>query len=218
MFSEAVDVAVARSHRTVQLSQIADFVNQTIRQLQAPNLYEKNLEEDQITATATPFIWTKPKRLQRLRTARYSNGVYPKFILPGIPQRDESDLFYSASTYFAFKNVDINSDIDIAYYQFQLRLQYFAVVDRPAVFNFFDETWAYDTASTDEQKAAAEALVSNWILENWYDLVIEGAMAKIYKLNANTERAATHFSAFERMRKEEFEVTEHFEALHQGVR
>src|SRR3546814_10291517 len=44
---------------------------------------------------------------------------------------------------------------------------------------------------TDEEKAAALAKATNWILSRHEDVVAEGARAKVYKRLSDTERART---------------------------
>src|SRR3546814_18232243 len=49
---------------------------------------------------------------------------------------------------------------------------------------------------TDEEKAAALAKATNWILSSHEDVVAEGARAKVYKRLSDTERARTSSSMY----------------------
>jgi len=216
-FSQLVDRAVSRSLRTDRQTDIEDFVNQTIRELHAddegrPYFYAKNLVEDEITTTAeTQFTWVPPNTIQRVRTFQYAGvrtrdfptGVYPEFRAPGRGQNNQDYYYYRAGTYFAFKGYGGNGQtINVAYYAYPKRLVYFATADRPATWDDETETFTYHAnySATAALKAEAEALVQNWVIRDWYDITVEGTMAKVFKLIGNTERAATHFSLFQRQR------------------
>src|SRR3546814_3218076 len=53
---------------------------------------------------------------------------------------------------------------------------------------------------TDEEKAAALAKATNWILSRHEDVVAEGARAKVYKRLSDTERARTSYSMYMSLR------------------
>lgn len=222
MFSELVDEAVTRSVHPERKADIIAWTNLTIQEMQGKgNFFSKNLIEEQLSVTISPFIWTRPDRIQKLRTILYSSGVFPKFIMPGRKQFNEVDYYYAASTYYVFSGILVGEQINAAYYQFRKRLSYYSVGARPASYNFETETWTYYdlTASggLDYTLAAnqvtARDLVSNWILKDWYSLVLEGDLAKIYKGVNDETRAATHFSFFERTYQSLFLGSETYETL-----
>jgi hypothetical protein len=66
-----------------------------------------------------------------------------------------------------------------------------------------------DYNSTTTLQATAKTLNTNWLIEDWYDVIFEGTMAKIYKLFKDTERAATHFSLYEQQRVNLFSTEVH---------
>lgn len=215
-FSQIVDRVVARSGRPDRLQDAQDFVNQTIRDAHtSPDnlavLYPKNLVEDQLaTTTSAPYIWTPPRNIQRMMTVRYPGvitpkyptGVYPDFRQPGRGQIDVDYLYYRAGAYFAFAGCgESGSTIDVAYYAYPQRLAYYAEALRPASFDLETQTWTYLSAVSEADQLAARELVSNWLIYDWYDYVMEGSMSKMFKLVGDTERAATHYSAYQQLKK-----------------
>lgn len=206
MFSELVDEVVARTIRPDRLTDHADCANQTIRELSSRAYFFKNLVEDTIEADSDPYIWTRPIRIQRLRTIQYSDGSFPDFIQPGRKQQNQDSYYYGAATYYVLKGVLFSASagsgsFNVAYYQFPKNLKYYAdVADRPAVYDKTTEEWTYNAAydTDDVARSVARALVSNWLLADWYDLVKEGTSAKIFKIVNDETRASTHFSFFER--------------------
>lgn len=226
MFSEVVDTVISRALRPDRKQDIIAWLNLTISEMQGKtNYFSKNLVEDAISVTVAPFIWTRPERMQKLRTARYTNGVFPRFLMPGRAQFQQNDYYYAGSTYFVFSGVSIGEFINVAYYQFRKRLKYFEPGVRPATYDFQTETWTYYNLLTlgaapynldytlSENQQTAQDLVSNWLLKDWYDLVTEGVLAKVYKGGNDETRAATHFSFFERTYNSTFLGSEIHETL-----
>lgn len=219
-YSQLVDRAVARAVRPDSAANIQDFVNQTVKDAHStPDnravLFAKNLVEDTLTTNiSAPFIWIPPIGFQRMLTVRYPGiqtpkyplGVYPLHRTPGQGQNDKDYFYYRAGAYFAFAGCgDSGSSINVAYYGYPTRLKYYAEADRPASYDL-EEGWtylaAYDIDAT--TRAEAEALVTNWIIFDWFDYTFEGTMSKLFKLLKDTERASTHYSAFQQQRTQLF--------------
>lgn len=219
MFSELVDTVLARCGRTDRKEDIISYVNLTIRSVQAKIFCYNNLTEDQIEATADPFIWINPINFQKLKAARYNDGEYPVSKM-GKGQDTYPNRYYLGPGYVGFTGMEVGSLIDVAYYKFQPRLKYYEDNQRPATteFNYTTEQYNfsyYDLTSIGDldytlvaNQPLARAKVSNWILLKWREMIEEGTLAKVYKLIGETERAATAFSLFERTRVQEFEPTE----------
>jgi len=106
--------------------------------------------------------------------------------------RDHEHYYYGGPGYYAFAGLDSGSSIDIAYYSFLRKLPYYAVADRPATFSLEDNAWAYLTASTDAEKLIAREAVSNWLLFDYYDTVVEGGLAKVLKVVGDERATATY--------------------------
>lgn len=203
-FSALIDQAVALAGRGKPArQQLTSYARSSMREAQADVLFERDLIEDQITATANPHIWTRPANFRTFRTVRYPGEIYPKYIVPGRRQFDLDKFYYAASTYFVFKGVEINTSFDIAYYSYFAKLVYFEADNRPARYFADLAKWQYldgnsifvDTLGSQLLDEAAQALVTNWILFDWFDLVLEGILAKQFKVIGDT-RAPSHFALF----------------------
>lgn len=165
--------------------------------------------EDTVTATANPHIWALPDRFRILRTARYNiataNQVYtyPKEKLPGKVQEGEDTYYYRATNYFAFRGVAVGTSIDVAYYMYLKKLPYYAAGARPAYFDLELDAWVYLPAydDTDANRLIARDLVSNWLLIDWYDLIVEGGLAKLLK-TLGDPRAPSSFGLYKQLQQD----------------
>lgn len=203
-FSSLIDDTVKLAGRGIAArSQLASYARSSMREPQVDNLFEKDLTEDSLTTNADPFIWERPAAFRVFRTVQYTTEIYPKYILPGRRQRDVDNFYYAASTYFTFKGLEVGATFNIAYYSFFPKLVYFAADVRPARYFADLGEWRYldgngdyvSTLGSDDLDEAARELVSNWILFDWYDLVMEGVLAKQFKVNGDP-RAPSHFALF----------------------
>lgn len=209
-FSALIDQAVSLSGRgKVARSQLTSYARSSMREAQADNLFERDLIEDTITADASPFIFTRPAELRFFRTVRYPGEIYPPYITPGKRQFDVVKYYYAASTYFVFAGIEINDLLNIAYYTYFKKLVYFEVADRPARYFADLAKWQYldgngdfvDSLGSTVLDEAAEALVTNWMIFDWFDLVLEGTLAKQFKV-INDPRAPSTFALFKSMLKD----------------
>ncbi len=211
-FSALVDEAILRSQRKDRIVDIVSYARSTIRECQVLAFFEQDLIEDSITATAVPFNWPRPLNLRTILAAkpqvvldRRGKKLYFKNRPPGQVVRDEDYFLYLSGDTFLFSglSLEVNNIIDIAYFTYARRFIYYIIVDRPATWNPETETWSYhaDFSATQELKDKAEALVSNWLVFYWYDLILEGVLAKVFK-SVGDERSRTAFALFKSMQKD----------------
>lgn len=223
MFSEAVDKVIARSGRPDRVLDIIAYVNQTIREAQSHerSLYYRDLYEDTITTTATPHIWTRPHLIRKLRTVKYTQtgyeDIYPRLVMPGRKQgeREVHDqlFYYGASGYYAFSGVSVGQTIALAYYRHSPYLEYYSAATRPASFNQSTGVWTYldpQPADTDEEEAI-QYLVSNWLLESYFETIVQGALAKIFNA-VSDPRAPSSYSLWKQY-VNDIRANEQYESL-----
>lgn len=211
MFSELVDEAALRAGRPDRKADIKSWANSTIRECVVLAYFARDMVEDTITADAAPYIWTKPNNFRLLRTAKYPSGIYPKFAAPGKRQDSFDYFYYGGPTYFVFAGVDSGSEISVAYYAYPIRLKYYDGTtgnERPAIYDRETETWTYwngtiyvSTLGSTALDEAAQTLVTNWILQDWYDLGLEGTMAKLFK-SIDDKRAGSTFGLYKSFQKD----------------
>lgn len=216
-YSAAVDDVIARSGRPDRKADVIAFVRVTVRELQALRFFKNDLTEDTLTADVDNYIWTYPQEFRIMRTVRYpytdpqGKRLYPPEILPGKKQKDEVYYYYSGPGYYVFAGTALADSIDVAYYSLLKKLAYYALALRPATYSLEDETWSYFSSGTDAENLIAREKVSNWILFNYYDTVVEGAMAKILK-TIGDPRAGSSFALYKSYQKT-FEDTEPSDSL-----
>jgi len=200
-YSAAVDDVVSRSGRPDRKADIIAFVRVTMRELQVLRFFRNDLTEDTLTADAANYVWTYPQEFRTLRTVRYprfdaqGKYIYPPELLPGKKQKDYTDYYYGGPGYYVFAGTSLADSIDVAYYSYTKKLAYYDLAARPATFSLEDDAWSYLTNGTDAENIAAQVKVSNWLLFNYYDTIVEGAMAKILK-TVGDQRAVSSFALY----------------------
>ena len=212
-FSSAVDDCIARSGRPDRRADIVSYLRTTMRETQVKAFFGKDLVEDQITGVAAdPYIWTRPAQFRQMITVKYpglydpqGNQIFAKFIEPGKLQLREDFYYYNSGTSLVFTGmsggsgtINGSTNIDVAYYSYFTPLHYFAAAERPATYDDQTLEWSFLSAATALEQEAAMGQVTNWLLFDWYDLVLEGTLAKVYK-TANDVRAPTTFALFKQL-------------------
>lgn len=213
-FSAAVDLCVTRSGRADRLNDIIAFLRLTLRECQVLAYFSSDLIEDTISANADPFVWETPNTFRIMRSVRYpglfdprSQEIYPRFVEPGRAQLQHDYYYYMSGSSFVFAGHGATTsgaqNIDVAYQSYFTPLQYYQNInDRPARFILENNAWTYhdNYDDSDTLKAQARALVTNWMLERHYDMIIEGALAKLYK-TTDDDRASSTFGLYKLLQK-----------------
>src|SRR5690606_23254463 len=87
--------------------------------------------------------------------------------------------------------------IFIAYYAFPRRLPFFKT-GAPCEWDELNEEYKFAASVvTPEDQAKALNQSTNWLLERWTDLVMEGVRAKAYKKIGDDARARLSYSLYE---------------------
>ena len=171
-FSSLIDEVVLTTGRATSLISIVNYAKLTIRECQAFGLFARDLLEEQVLATASPFIWTRPTFFRMLRAVKYVNAsinassedrnIFPEFCPPGRIQKNKDYFFYAADDYYVFAGVQDNQTIDLANYYWSKPLVYYGrlgvvtgqfpggpYVIRPAYFDLSTAQWAYLNTAQD---------------------------------------------------------------------
>lgn len=214
-FSAAVDACLSRGARPDRLNDIISYMRMTIREIQSLGQFQQDVVEDQLSGvTVDPYIWVTPAAFRSMLTVSYPHlvdeqgkPIYAKYKELGKGQLREDYYYYRSGDSHVFVGhggrVGDNAAINIAYLEYSRSFQYFNnVSQRPATYDDATASWAYNAAYDvdDTTREAARRLVTNWVLFNWYDVVLEGTLAKVYKL-VDDSRAAATFSFFERQKR-----------------
>lgn len=213
-FSQLVDTVIQQTQRPNLKSRIIAIVANVIYELHSTAdkgviFYAANRKEELLNITVDQVLtWDAPINLQRVEAARYdlvldyrNHPVYAKEVKPGRRMNDEPFYFYRNAGGFTFVNCgSVGWTISLAYFQRLTPLVYYEVVDRPATWDPVTLTWSYLTAVTDQQKVDAEALVTHWMLQDHDAVILEGALATLWK-EAGDARSIASFSRYSTLRQ-----------------
>lgn len=218
-FSQMVDELVSEVKRPDLTSEIARYLNQTIREVHfdpgtnAVQFFKRNARELTLTTTAeNAHVWNipNPTHFQKLAAVQFPgqfdrNGesIWADETLPGRHLNGKSHFYYQAGGSFVFSGMGgVGSSINLFYFAFPASLPYFAIPEsRPMHYSdlgakVYAPEWIHDHARDD-----ADALCTNWIIEGWRDVISEGVRAKVYKRVSDTERARTCYSLYAQLRR-----------------
>lgn len=210
--SAAVDACLRRSGQLNRRNEIIAFIRQTMREIQAKGSFRRDVVEEQLTATSDPYVWTLPTTANRLLPFVQYPEIFDSQGLPiwsrqidiGPRQRHYDFFWYQAGDSVVFAgHGNSTTTINVAYFAWFTPLAYFEESARPARYWDADDTtglptWTYLTAVSDSEQEAARNRVTNWMLMHWFDTIIEGALAKLYKL-VGDDRAVTSFALFKQL-------------------
>lgn len=121
--------------------------------------------------------------------------------------------------------------IELGYYVKFRRYQYYIIGLRPAVYSRDAESWSFNLVNIPDpppdvsdipsllppnntfntQQQYAIYLVSNWLLKDYYDTVLEGTLAKLFK-SVGDARAPSSFALFKSM-EDNLVADEAFESM-----
>lgn len=202
MFSELVDEIVKTTGKINRQTDIASYINASVRECAVLKTFYRDQMETQLTIPAEPFIWTYPSNFRGIQAAKlpadFANAqqhdIYFKSSVPGRRQQDLNYFYYGIQDAIVFSGGSTGSLIDIAWFRYPWPLNYYAVGSRPAVYDQEEEIkgnnpWTYlpEYDTDDTQRELARELVSNWLLLRWKDLIREGANSKLFRLQDESE-------------------------------
>lgn len=216
-FSQMVDEMVSETKRPDLVSEIARYLNQTIREVHfsedrgAILFFAENFREELITAgVESGLTWDipEPTQFQKMQGVKYnsvfdddSNAQWARETTPGRHLNSLSRFYYRAGNTFVFAGYGgLNAQVSLGWYEFPRSLKYKAAGARPAEYDI-ESGWTYlDPMWTDEQKEGARELSTNWLLMRWSDIISEGLRAKVYKRLSDDTRARTCYSSYQALR------------------
>lgn len=188
--------------------QLVGYARHTMKECHMLGFFDDDLVETEVITTASPHIWTRPSGFRKVSAVQYPNFIFPKFKRPGRLQKGITYYFYAATDYFVFVGLDTAETIKIAYYAFARNFIDYTKDAEPAKYDDETETWLYLNANgeyvsalaTTELEDTAQAKVTNWMLSEYFAVIIEGTMAKFLK-SYNDKRAPSTFAVYTQMQK-----------------
>lgn len=216
-FSQLVDEMVSETKRPDLVSDIARYLNETIRELHfsedrgAILFYAENFREELLDCDVeTGMTWEipEPTTFQKMAGVQYpfvfdddNNARWAAETTPGRHLNGMTTFFYRTGKTFVFAGYGgLDTQIALGWYEFPRSLKYKAVAARPASFDI-ESGWTYaDDITTAELELAAQELTTNWLILRWNDVVAEGLRAKIYKRLSDDSRSRTSYSMYQSLR------------------
>lgn len=217
-FSACVDEVISRSGRLDRLHDAVEFVYQSILECQTRALFHHDFVEDRLLTTgAIPFMRAIPDDWRQMKAVRYTDvftprnkPVYAKRMLPSVSQGEEEYFWYVSGGQWVFAGA--GSMVDIAYYRFLPRLGYYAadiVPPAPATFDALLQMWTYNpnsrlgvggsrlaSESPTPAQERAELLVTNWLLKRYFNVIVQGALSKLWNVTQDA-RATVAFASYQ---------------------
>lgn len=216
-----MDAITSESKRLDLITEIARYLNQTIREVHFDpdsgkvHLFAPNLNESQITATVESGQTWSPadaRNFQVEMAVRFDNRfdndgnpIYARRLVPGPRMNRELYAYYRVGDTLVFGGQKgyggIGSKISIAYFLYPAAMKYFPVATRPASWDEIDG-WTYLPVYDidDTTRETARNLVSNWITDRWQPILEEGLRAKVYKRLSDDVRQRTCYSLYTQLR------------------
>jgi len=214
-FSGLVDDAILVTGKPAQLTSIVGYALSTIRECQGLGTFYQDQTEVEITATANPHVWSRPANLRSVAAVRYmTSGVWPKFIPAGPRQRDRISYYYAVDDSYVFCGVTVGETIAAQLLKWVAPKMYYGRLGdstaqyvggpysvRPAYFDTETGTWKYLNTAGDAYvsslastalEEAARGKVWHWMLENYYDLVLEGVKTKVFAAGGDVRNAPSY--------------------------
>lgn len=214
-YSEIIDTVIQQIGRPNLLTRTKTIVNNLIYELHyTPQrgviLFDKNIIEAQATTVADQVhAFETPNRFQKFLAVRYDSVLdykdkytYAIELKPGPRMNHEKYYFYRNSTGHTMVNCGaIGSTISLAYYRRLAPLTYYEVGSRPATYDESTDIWTYlDPQPTDEAaELARQNLVTNWMIQEHSAVVVEGALAALWK-EAGDGRSQATYSRYQSLR------------------
>ena len=216
MFSELVDEVSRRSGRTEKINDIVGMVNAILRRIHGEALFDR----DFITACAIPdhekcapcsVVWKRPKDFRVLRTAKVG-AKYMRHERVGRNLEGRKFFYYAEGNHFVFQTGDFSCQVDIGYYRKPIMFVYYSSSERPAVFDretceftykvpVKGETGFVKQLMSDDEQLQAQEKVYDWILEEYPEVVIQGALNLLY-VQQGDERAGGTYALYTELLKD----------------
>jgi len=209
-FSALVDDVRVRSGRVDRTADIISYARTSMRECTVLSMFDQNLVEGVAVADAIPFIFKRPVNFRVWVAIKYpalnrqGGLVFAKERPPGKLQ-DTFDVnwFYRSGDSFIFNGLEIGAKITFAYQAYLPKLAYYTAANRPATYDLETELWTYlpEYMGNDALNQAGQDKVTNWMLFNWYDLIMEGTLAKLYKTVAD-ERQKSSYALYKQQQQD----------------
>ena len=216
MFSQIIDTICERSNRIDMRNIIVSITNGVIRRIQSKQYFQSDLKEididsssNQVEFSVGQWKWKRLPDVRLISSVRYDPWLlYPPNQQPAVGQEALQNYWYKVGDNYVFRwayNEDPES-IHITYYSTSPEFNYILDSNRLIQYNWVDNTWekrdnvnsAWETMSEQEvtNREGELRAYGNWLLRDYKEVVISGALSKLFGLLDDTERAKREFAEF----------------------
>lgn len=211
-FSQLVDDVVAELLRPDLLAAIAQYTNQSVREIHfkpnvsAPVLFDANRIEDLIPITTDDsFLWPIPSatRFQDIEAIYLPDpGVYATPRKPMVNRNYSTEpgsqyYWYRTGPQIAISGVVSGWNAMISYFMYPQTHAYKVSASRLIQYNVDLDTYTLIAGGGAPSQSQLDS-ETNWVLQRWGESVIkEGVRAKTFKRIGDEGRARMAFSAFQ---------------------
>lgn len=212
LFSELVDKVVEETHRGDRRNMIACSLNDIIQRIHSKANFDRDNREARVE-TLQPdckIVWPRPRDFRKMRTA-HINGDFsrvPEFVsISDQVSRMDWDYYYYADESFIFCAEGVQC-VNLMYLRKPPNFLYYPQGDRPAVWcqkrNNGEGAWEYLTPDgksyamgmKPEQEFWARYQVTDWLLEEYSNILLWGAINQIASLTGDEELKRNSFALF----------------------
>jgi len=206
-FNGLIDEVINRSLKSERLADIIAYARTTLRECHSLAFFAKDIVEDSYTLAASPEIWQRPDYFREMFSVgtpfydSFGKRIFAKRVTPGPALNNVNYYYYPSGDAFVIGGLDTGVQLALAYFLYSRRFYYYTEATRPARFMTETNSWTYLTASNPTEEAAARLSVSDWLLFDWYDMIMSGTLTKLYNTVAD-ERGRTEYSLYKSLQKD----------------
>lgn len=183
-------------------------VRNAMRQMHMRGFYRRDRKELLLDITPNSngtYVWEAPSTCRKMLAAEYVvTGRFPTFVMPGSLVNQFPVSYYAMGSSYVFRGLSaVDDQIAVAYADSAPYLRYYEEGERPAVYDRATGTWSYldggsyvSTLGSDELDEAARALVYDWTLELYEDILAIGTKSGIQQGKDDGDRARRSWSKF----------------------
>ena len=203
-FSAAVDHVVQRAGKSPLRDDVASLARQVIRSSQTLSDFPEDRSETSFVVPTVPYQWNVPSGFRKIERAHLTNrlvGTNEYFRFDKLPPGNlgtrppKGGSYYRGGNVVVFGGHQVGDTIGISYFSYLPPLPDFGEIlsQRPWRYDLEAQQWIdqrgnyglLTDGSPDPRSESPLEMSTNWLLFDWFELVVKGAMSAI--LNATDD-------------------------------
>lgn len=224
MFSQIIDTIVTRTNRVDMTDMIVDITNGIVRRIQSKQYFLSDLVELDIPVEdmemvslgsddelfgVYKYIWNRKPDCRLINSVQFlPSGKCPPNNQPSVGQNSIREYWYKVGNKYVFICDSATTSVRVSYYKTSSEMIYQDSATRTLTYDWTENKWSeQQTASgvtswvelTDDEALVREdelAKYGNWLLRDYKEVVISGAISKVYSTLNDSERFRYEFAEF----------------------